>query len=75
MLLSLDNCPFLLLFSFQVADVFVGDHVVSINGRSLYGTRHYEVAKLLKELPQHCDFKMKLIEPHRAFGKLLKLSV
>ncbi|XP_065186324.1 PDZ domain-containing protein GIPC3-like [Sycon ciliatum] len=54
----------------KTPEVSIGDHIVSINGRNLYGTRHYEVAKLLKELPQHCDFTMKLIEPHRAFDAI-----
>jgi molybdenum cofactor biosynthesis enzyme len=47
--------------------VKVGDHIEKINDKSLVGTRHFEVAKMLKELPVGTTFTMRLIEPH-AFG-------
>lgn len=50
-------------------EVCVGDMIDSINGRSMVGSRHYEVAKLLKELPQFMEITLKLIEPKKAFGK------
>ena len=53
----------------RIQEVCIGDLIVSINGRSLLGSRHYEVAKLLKELPQYTLFTLKLIEPRKAFGK------
>ena len=49
-------------------DVAVGDMIVSIDGRSLIGVRHYEVARLLKELPRYHSFDMTLVEPRKAFG-------
>ena len=50
-------------------DVCVGDLIVSINGRSMIGSRHYEVAKLLKELPRFTEIGLQLIEPKKAFGE------
>lgn len=52
-----------------VAEVCVGDLIESINGRSMIGSRHYEVAKLLKELPQFTDISICLVEPRKAFGE------
>ena len=51
-------------------DINVGDHVEEIDGKNMVGCRHYEVAKLLKELPQHSEFSMKLVEPKKAFGRM-----
>ena len=48
----------------------VGDLIVSINGRSMVGARHFDVAKMLKELPLYSEFILKLVEPRRAFGGL-----
>ena len=48
-------------------DVQVGDMIETIDGRNMIGARHYEVAKFLKELPQYTTFKMRLIEPMKAF--------
>lgn len=45
----------------------VGDHIEKINDKSLIGTRHFEVAKMLKELPVGATFTMRLVEPN-AFG-------
>ena len=47
--------------------VKVGDHIEKINEKSLVGTRHFEVAKMLKELPVGATFTMRLVEPN-AFG-------
>ena len=47
----------------------VGDLIVSINGRSMVGARHFDVAKTLKELPMCQEFGLKLVEPQRAFGE------
>ena len=58
----------------RIQEVCIGDLIVSINGRSLLGSRHYEVAKLLKELPQYTLFTLKLIEPRKAFGKFVWFS-
>lgn len=43
--------------------------IESINGHRLIGCRHYEVAKMLKELPKGKEFTIKLTEPLKAFGR------
>lgn len=48
----------------------VGDMIEAIDGRSLLGARHYEVAKMLKELPTGRRFTLHLTEPLKAFGEL-----
>lgn len=50
--------------------ICVGDHVECINGRNIVGIRHYEVARMLKELPKDKSFTLKLVEPMKAFGEL-----
>ncbi len=54
----------------ELHSVCVGDMVQSINQHNLKGTKHYEVAKILKELPRYCTFSIGLIEPVKPFGKL-----
>ncbi|XP_018533575.1 PDZ domain-containing protein GIPC2 [Lates calcarifer] len=50
--------------------ICVGDHIECINGRNIVGTRHYEVARMLKELPRDKLFTLKLVEPMKAFEML-----
>nr|XP_017510689.1 PDZ domain-containing protein GIPC1 isoform X1 [Manis javanica]XP_017510690.1 PDZ domain-containing protein GIPC1 isoform X1 [Manis javanica]XP_036874738.1 PDZ domain-containing protein GIPC1 isoform X1 [Manis javanica]XP_036874739.1 PDZ domain-containing protein GIPC1 isoform X1 [Manis javanica] len=50
--------------------VSVGDMIEAINGQSLLGCRHYEVARLLKELPRGRTFTLKLTEPRKAFDMI-----
>ncbi|XP_056148654.1 PDZ domain-containing protein GIPC2 [Lampris incognitus] len=50
--------------------ICVGDHLECINGRNIVGTRHYEVARMLKELPRDKTFTLKLVEPMKAFEML-----
>ena len=47
--------------------VKVGDHIEKINDKSVVGTRHFEVAKMLKDIPVGTTFKMRLVEPN-GFG-------
>jgi len=48
----------------------VGDHIEKIDGESLVGCRHYEVAKMLKEIPRGSTFVIRLVEPLKAgFGR------
>lgn len=47
--------------------VKIGDHIEKINDQSIVGTRHFEVAKMLKDIPVGATFKLRLIEPN-AFG-------
>ncbi|KAG9482965.1 PDZ domain-containing protein GIPC2 [Eleutherodactylus coqui] len=51
----------------KVKVISVGDHIESINGKNIVGSRHYEVAKMLKELEKGQTFTLKLIEPLKAF--------
>ena len=44
----------------------VGDHIEKIDGESLVGCRHYEVAKMLKEIPKGSTFTIRLIAPQKA---------
>ena len=44
----------------------VGDHIERIDKTSLVGCRHYEVAKMLKDIPKGTTFIMRLVEPLQA---------
>ncbi|XP_064360713.1 PDZ domain-containing protein GIPC1-like isoform X2 [Dromaius novaehollandiae] len=54
----------------RIAVIGVGDMIEAINGQSLVGARHYEVAKMLKELPKGRTFALKLTEPRKAFDMI-----
>ncbi|XP_064848127.1 PDZ domain-containing protein GIPC1-like [Oncorhynchus masou masou] len=54
----------------KVKVISVGDHIECINGKNIVGTRHYEVARLLKELPKEQKFTLKLVEPMKSFEML-----
>ncbi len=45
----------------------IGDHIEKINDKPIVGTRHFEVANMLKDIPVGSTFKLRLIEPN-AFG-------
>ncbi|BET02255.1 rgs-gaip interacting protein gipc [Nesidiocoris tenuis] len=49
----------------------VGDHIEKIDNESVIGRRHFEVAKMLKEIPLGKTFTLRLVEPIRAgFGNI-----
>ena len=51
--------------------ISVGDHIAEINGKNVVGSRHFEVAKILRELLEGSEFTLVLHEPMRGgFGKL-----
>ncbi|XP_026709452.1 PDZ domain-containing protein GIPC2 [Athene cunicularia] len=54
----------------QIKVICVGDHIETINGRNVSDCRHYQVAKMLKDLEKGHMFKLELIEPMKAFEKL-----
>ncbi|NWZ94196.1 GIPC1 protein, partial [Nesospiza acunhae] len=54
----------------QAKTVCVGDHIEIINGKNVSECRHYEVAKMLKDLEKGQKFKLELVEPLKAFEKL-----
>jgi len=51
----------------RVQNVAVGDHIQAISGTSLTGCRHFEVARMLKEVAIGTEFTMTLVEPKKAF--------
>ncbi|XP_005091870.1 PDZ domain-containing protein GIPC1 [Aplysia californica] len=46
--------------------IAVGDHIEKINGESLVGCRHFEVAKKLKEIPKGTTFTLRTVEPMKS---------
>ncbi|CAH1772899.1 unnamed protein product [Owenia fusiformis] len=43
--------------------IAVGDHIEKINEKSLIGCRHFEVAKMLKEIPKGSTFTIRTVAP------------
>jgi propanediol dehydratase small subunit len=54
----------------RVANIGVGDHIASINGQDLTGCRHFEVARMLKEIPIGSEFVLKAVEPKKSFDEI-----
>ncbi|XP_072104367.1 PDZ domain-containing protein GIPC1-like isoform X1 [Mobula birostris] len=54
----------------QVEVIKVGDLIEAINGQSVIGSRHFEVAKLLKGLVKGQLFTLRLVEPLKAFDMI-----
>lgn len=54
----------------HVPEIAVGDLVESINGKSMVGSRHHEVAKFLKDLPLSMPIALTLVEPIKAFDAI-----
>ncbi|KAM4810061.1 PDZ domain-containing protein GIPC3 [Rhinophrynus dorsalis] len=50
--------------------VNVGDNIEAINDQTIVGCRHYEVAKMLRELPKLETFTLRLVQPKRAFDMI-----
>lgn len=50
----------------KVSGICVGDHIEKINGKAVVGSRHYEVAKILKEIPKGAQFSLRLVEPQKS---------
>eukprot|EP00112_Aurelia_sp_Birch-Aquarium-sp1_P009459 Seg2074.5 transcript_id=Seg2074.5/GoldUCD/mRNA.D3Y31 product="PDZ domain-containing protein GIPC1" protein_id=Seg2074.5/GoldUCD/D3Y31 len=51
----------------KYSEVKVGDHIAMINDKSYVGCRHFEVAKVLREIEEGAQFTIKLVEPKKAF--------
>jgi len=47
----------------SVQHIQVGDHIEKINNENLVGKRHFEVAKMLKEIPKDTVFTLRLVGP------------
>ncbi|XP_038626642.1 PDZ domain-containing protein GIPC3 [Tachyglossus aculeatus] len=54
----------------RIAAVCVGDSIEAINDQTIVGYRHYEVAKMLRELPKAQPFTLRLVQPKRAFDMI-----
>lgn len=52
----MDKCPL----------VEVGDHIEKLDGKSLVGCRHFEVAKMLKEIPKGTTFLLRVVSPMKS---------
>jgi hypothetical protein len=44
----------------------VGDHIEKLDGINVVGKRHYEVARMLKDIPTGSTFTMRLVEPTKS---------
>ncbi|XP_018417706.1 PREDICTED: PDZ domain-containing protein GIPC3 [Nanorana parkeri] len=54
----------------QLKTVNVGDNIEAINDQTIVGCRHYEVAKMLRELPKNESFTLRLVQPKKAFDMI-----
>lgn len=54
----------------RIQTVCVGDSIEAINDQTIVGCRHYEVARMLRELPRAQPFTLRLVQPKKAFGEL-----
>lgn len=50
----------------RIQHITVGDHIEKLNGVDMVGKRHYEVARLLKEIPTGATFTIRLVEPMKS---------
>ncbi|XP_069505539.1 PDZ domain-containing protein GIPC3 [Ambystoma mexicanum] len=50
--------------------VCVGDNIEAINDQTIVGCRHYEVARMLRELPKSETFTLRLVQPKKAFDMI-----
>lgn len=56
--------------------ISVGDHIEKIDGKSLVGCRHFEVAKMLKDIPKGTTFTIRVVEPMKSgFCKFICIYV
>ena len=56
--------------------ISVGDHIEKIDGKSLVGCRHFEVAKMLKDIPKGTTFTIRVVEPMKSgFCKYIYIIV
>ncbi|KAM4050247.1 PDZ domain-containing protein GIPC3 [Anomaloglossus baeobatrachus] len=54
----------------RLQNINVGDNIEAINDQTIVGCRHYEVAKMLRELPKSETFTLRLVQPKRAFDMI-----
>ncbi|NXI34189.1 GIPC3 protein, partial [Galbula dea] len=54
----------------RIQTVRVGDSIEAINDHTIVGCRHYEVARMLRELPRAQPFTLRLVQPKKAFDMI-----
>ncbi|NWW55889.1 GIPC3 protein, partial [Ifrita kowaldi] len=54
----------------RLQTVCVGDSIEAINDHTIVGCRHYEVARMLRELPRAQPFTLRLVQPKKAFDMI-----
>ncbi|NXA56669.1 GIPC3 protein, partial [Nothocercus julius] len=54
----------------RIETVCVGDSIEAINDQTIVGCRHYEVARMLRELPRAQPFTLRLVQPKKAFDMI-----
>lgn len=55
----------------KIKVIEIGDHIEKIDSMSLIGKRHFDVAKILKDIPKGTTFILRLIEPLKnGFGNI-----
>lgn len=50
----------------RISHICIGDHIEKLNEVSMIGKRHYEVARLLKDIPTGATFTVRLVEPMKS---------
>ncbi|XP_023172833.1 PDZ domain-containing protein GIPC3 [Drosophila hydei] len=50
----------------RIEHISVGDHIEKLNGVNMVGKRHYEVARMLKDIGTGETFTLRLVEPVRS---------
>ncbi|KAH8369797.1 hypothetical protein KR093_001001 [Drosophila rubida] len=50
----------------RIEHIAVGDHIEKLNGVNMVGKRHYEVARMLKDIATGETFTLRLVEPIRS---------
>ncbi|KAJ8929038.1 hypothetical protein NQ314_018307, partial [Rhamnusium bicolor] len=50
----------------NIPHIQVGDHIEKLDGENMVGKRHFEVAKILKEIPRGATFTIRLVEPMKS---------
>ncbi|XP_055626018.1 PDZ domain-containing protein GIPC3 [Toxorhynchites rutilus septentrionalis] len=50
----------------RIQHIQVGDHIEKLDGCNVVGKRHYEVARMLKDIPTGATFTIRLIEPMKS---------
>lgn len=50
----------------KIEGIYVGDHIEKIDDCSVVGSRHHEVARVLKSIPKGSMFTIRVIEPMRS---------